>query len=106
MALWYTQLSQSNATKCTRELLQLHGFDSSGFTEKSLKVQGVTDLLDKGKTLENVMVYSRCWQTTTPLHYRNLSMGFLQQIAAAFAVNSIGAGDASARLGGSEDSGT
>ena len=39
-------LAQSNATKLTRQLLIKHGFDGAKFTEKSLKVQGVTELLD------------------------------------------------------------
>ena len=76
-----TSLSQSNATKCTRELLVKHGFDGSRFTEKSFKVQGVTQLLDSGEPLENVMVFGRWKRTTTPLHYRNLSENFLLGVA-------------------------
>ncbi len=79
--LWRTSLAQSNATKCTRQLLEKHGFQGDSFTEKSLKVQGVTDLLDTGEPLENVMVFGRWKQTTTPCHYRNLSANFLQGIA-------------------------
>ena len=46
-----------------------------------MKVQGVTDLLDTGEPLENVMVSGR-WKTqTTPLHYRNLSVNFRLTIA-------------------------
>ena len=74
-------LSASNATKYTRQLLDKHGYDSQRFTEKSMKVQGVTDLLDTGEPLENVMVSGR-WKTqTTPLHYRNLSVNFRLTIA-------------------------
>ena len=79
--LWYTSLAQSNATKATRQLLVKHGFDGAKFTEKSLKVQGVTELLDAGVSLENVMVMGRWKRTTTPLHYRNLSANFLLTVA-------------------------
>ena len=79
--LWYTSLAQSNATKATRQLLVKHGFDGAKFTEKSLKVQGVTELLDAGVSLENVMVLGRWKRTTTPLHYRNLSANFLLTVA-------------------------
>ena len=79
--LYVILLSQSNATKCTRELLVKHGFDGSRFTEKSFKVQGVTQLLDSGEPLENVMVFGRWKQTTIPLHYRNLSENFLLSVA-------------------------
>ena len=79
--LWNTSLAQSNATKLTRELLVKHGFDGAKFTEKSLKVQGVTELLDAGESLENVMVLG-CWKrTTTPLHYRHMSTRFLLSVA-------------------------
>ena len=74
-------LSRSNATMYTRKLLDRHGYEGQKFTEKSMKVQGVTDLLDTGEPLENVMVSGR-WKTqTTPLHYRNLSVNFRLQIA-------------------------
>ena len=56
MPLTTVSLSASNATKYTRQLLDKHGYDSKRFTEKSMKVQGVTDLLDTGEPLENVMV--------------------------------------------------
>jgi hypothetical protein len=80
-ALPATSLCASNATKFTRQLLQKHGFEASAFTEKSMKVQGVTELLDAGEPLENVMVFGR-WKTqTTPLHYRNLSMKFRLGVA-------------------------
>ena len=67
--------------KATRQLLVKHGFDGATFTEKSLKVQGVTELLDAGVSLENVMVLGRWKRTTTPLHYRNLSANFLLTVA-------------------------
>jgi len=81
LPLWYTSLSQSNATKCTRELLTKHGFDGQKFTEKSFKVQGVTQLLDSGESLENVMVFGGWKRTTTPLHYRHMSTNFLLDVA-------------------------
>ena len=56
LCMYTTSVSQSNATKCTRELLVKEGFDGSCFTEESFKVQGVTQLLDSGEPLENVMV--------------------------------------------------
>ena len=85
--LYSTSLSQSNATKCTRELLVKHGFDGSRFTEKSFKVQGVTQLLDSGEPLENVMVFGRWMRTTILLHYRNLSENFLLSVAGRLPLN-------------------
>ncbi len=42
----------------------------AGFVEKSLKVQGATDLLDTEEALNNVMLHG-CWKCqTTVLHYR------------------------------------
>ena len=87
--LYTTSLPQSNATKskCTRELLVKHGFDGSRFTEKSFKVQGVTQLLDSGEPLENVMVFGRWKRSTTLLHYRNLSENFLLSVAGRLPLN-------------------
>ena len=87
--LYVMLLLQSNATKCTRELLVKHGFDFDGsrFTEKSFKVQGVTQLLDSGEPLENVMVFGRWKQTKIPLHYRNLSENFLLSVAGRLPLN-------------------
>ena len=74
-------LSASNATKNTRALLAKHGYDAAAFTEKSMKVQGVTELLETGEALENVMVHGRWKSATTPLHYRHLSVNFRLQVA-------------------------
>ena len=82
-------LSASNATKYTRQLLDKHGYDSKKFTEKSMKVQGVTDLLDTGEPLENAMVSDR-WKTqTTPLHYRNLLVNFRLTIACTIPLGDV-----------------
>ena len=67
-------LCASNATKWTRQLLEWHGYEAGGLTEKSMKVQGVTELFDAGESLENVMVYGRWRNQTTPMHYRKLSV--------------------------------
>ena len=79
--LWKTSLSQSNATKLTRELLTKHGYEGSKFTEKSFKVQGVTELMNSGEPAENVMVFGGWKRTTTPLHYRHTSADFLLGVA-------------------------
>ena len=81
LPLCTTSLSQSNATKFTRELLVKHGFDGAKFTEKSFKVQGVTALMDAGEAAENVMVFGGWKRPTTPLHYRNMSAEFLLGVA-------------------------
>ena len=79
--LWNTSLSQSNATKCTRLLLAKHGFESDKFTEKSFKVQGVTELMNAWESAENVMVFGGWKRPTTPLHYRHISSQFLLGVA-------------------------
>jgi len=81
VAMPFHGLSASNATKWTRKLLEKHGYEARGFTEKSMKVQGVTELLDTGEALENVMVFGRWKSQTTPLHYRNLSVKFKLAVA-------------------------
>jgi hypothetical protein len=58
------QLCQSNGTKWTRQLLAKHGYDPTSFTEKSNKVQWMTDLLDAGEQVPHVMVFRR-WRSTT-----------------------------------------
>lgn len=75
-ALKSTNLSCSNATKYTRELLQKRGIDGSRFTEKSMKISGVTALCDTGEPLENVAIAGRWRTSTTPMHYRNTSKKF------------------------------
>ena len=84
--LYKTSLSQSNATKFTRELLVKHGYNGAKFTEKSFKVQGVTALMDAGESAENVMVFGGWKRSTTPLHYRNMSANFLLGVAAKLPV--------------------
>jgi len=84
VALPKFSLCQSNATKWTRELLRKHGYEAEAFTEKSEKVQGVTDLLDANKALADVMVFGRWKRETTPLHYRALSIDFRLKIASSF----------------------
>jgi hypothetical protein len=79
--MYHLSLAASNATQCTRQLLQRYGYEASTFTEKSMKVQVVTELLDAGEALENVMTFGRWKTTTTPLHYRNLSVRYRLEIA-------------------------
>ena len=75
---------QSNATKHTKNLLKTYNVPNNliaKFTEKSLKIAGVTALLDSGEPLENVSIAGR-WKTThTPQHYRNTSTFFRKKIA-------------------------
>jgi hypothetical protein len=81
LAIGEAGICASNATKYTRKLLDKHGYESKSFTEKSMKVQGVTELLDTGESIINVMVLGRWKCQVTPLHYRNLSMKFRLGVA-------------------------
>ena len=75
------RLAVSNAVAITRKLLNAYGFDGSKYTEKSMKVAGVTALCDYGEPLENVSIMGR-WRTSTmPMHYRNTSLQFKKNIA-------------------------
>jgi hypothetical protein len=74
-------LSSSNATKYTRELLARHNYDSKQFTEKSLKVGGVTNLLNSGEPLENVQLLGGWKSLQTPLYYRAASVQLKQEVA-------------------------
>ena len=80
----HKSLSQSTATEKTRLLLQRYGMDTVAakkFTEKSMKIAGVTALCDSGEPLENVAIAGR-WRTmTTPLYYRNTSKNFRVKVA-------------------------
>ena len=76
--LYVMLLLQSNATKCTRELLVKHGFDGSRFTETSFKVPGVTQLLDSGEPLENMMAF---WEVETNNNTAPLSK-FVRKLSA------------------------
>ena len=76
-----SKLSESNATKNTKKLLKIYNIDANKFTEKSLKIAGVTVLLDSGEPLENVSIAGRWKSTLTPLHYRNTSYNFRKNIA-------------------------
>jgi hypothetical protein len=74
-------LSRSNGTKYTRELLARHNFNSENFTEKSLKVGGVTNLLNSGEPLENVQLLGGWKSLQTPLYYRAVSLQLKQEVA-------------------------
>ena len=74
-------VSRGQTTKCTRRLLAKHGYESALFTEKSMKVQGVTELFAAGESLENVTAFGRWRRLETPLHYRNHSVQFRLGVA-------------------------
>jgi hypothetical protein len=80
-AIFTAGICQSNATKFTRQLLAKHGYDPTGFVEKSLKVQGASNLLDTEEQLVNVMVHGRWKCQTTVLHYRHVSVQFRLRVA-------------------------
>ena len=85
-------LSQSNATKYTKQLLVEYNVPATiveRFTEKSLKIAGVTGLLDSGETLENVAIAGRWKSSTTPMHYRNTSYKFRKNIAKNIPLSSL-----------------
>jgi hypothetical protein len=70
-----------------RELLAKHGYEAADLMEKSLKVGGVTSLLDAGESLENVQVLGSWKSLQTPLHYRKVSLKFKLGIASWIPVN-------------------
>ena len=74
-------LCATNATKCTRELLKKYNIDGDKFTEKSMKVSGVTALCDSGEPLENVSIMGRWRSLVMPMHYRNTSHEFKKSVA-------------------------
>ena len=76
-----TKLSNSNATKNTKKLLNSYNVNAQKFTEKSMKIAGVTALLDSGESLENVAIAGRWKSSLTPMHYRNTSYNFRKQIS-------------------------
>ena len=85
-------LSQSNATKYTKQLLVEYNVPATiveRFTEKSLKIAGVTGLLDSGEPLENVAIAGRWKSSTTPMHYRNTSYKFRKNIAKNIPLSSL-----------------
>ena len=85
-------LSQSNATKYTKQLLLEYNVPKNiveRFTEKSLKIAGVTGLLDSGEPLENVAIAGRWKSSTTPMHYRNTSYKFRKSIAKNIPLSSL-----------------
>ena len=76
-----TKLSNSNETKNTKKLLNSYNVNAQKFTEKSMKIAGVTALLDSGESLENVAI-AGCWKLSlTSMHYRNTSYNFRKQIS-------------------------
>ena len=76
-----TQISYSTAVKHTRDLLQENGFDSIGISEKSAKMEGVTQTLNSGATLEEVMWLGRWATLSIPNHYKINSREFKKNIA-------------------------
>jgi len=79
-------VSRTSATRWTRKLLTRHGYDAATFTEKSLKVDGVTSSLDGGEPLENVQALGGWKSLETPLCYRNSSVAFKLGIASRIPV--------------------
>ena len=76
-----TQISYSTAVKHTRDLLQENGFDSIGISEKSAKMEGVTQTLNSGATLEEVMWLGRWATLSIPNQYKINSREFKKSIA-------------------------
>ena len=74
-------LSQSNATKWTKLLFSKYNMSNVNFTEKSMKIAGVTALLDSGEPLDNVAIAGRWRTSSTPMHYRNTSYKYRDSIA-------------------------
>ena len=66
-------LSQSNATKWTKLLFSKYNMPNVNFTEKSMKIAGVTALLDSNEHIVNVAIAGRWRTSSTHMHYRNIS---------------------------------
>jgi hypothetical protein len=79
-------LSRSNTTKYSRIFLARNGFDGEHFIEKSLKVGGVTNLLNK--LLENVQLLGGWRSLQTPLHYMAASTQLKQAVASHIPLSS------------------
>ena len=83
-------LSQSNATKYTKQLLLEYNDMTivERFTEKSLKIEGVTGLLDSGEPLENIAIVGCLKSSTTLMQYRNTSYKFQKKYSSLFIIRS------------------
>ena len=82
-------VSYSAALKETRNLLQRNGFDTKGYSEKSPKVSGVTNMLENGASLEACMWHGRWRALTTPNHYKVSSLTFRKMIASQVPHNPV-----------------
>ena len=74
-------LSYASAVESTKKVLLQAGVDTAGITEKSPKMEGVTQLLEAGVSLEEVMHLGRWKSIQTPLHYKQNSDDFKKLIA-------------------------
>ena len=74
-------VSYNTAVKCTRSLLTKNGFNAKDISEKSAKMEGVTQSLKAGATVEELMWLGR-WRTQSiPYHYKVNSEKFKQSLA-------------------------
>ena len=69
----YESLSYSSAMHCTRKLMLKNGFSIKGISEKSAKVEGVSQTANAGATLEELMWLGRWKCIQTANHYKHNS---------------------------------
>ena len=77
----YEKLSYSTAIASTRKLLRKHGFNADKISEKSPKMEGVSQTLNAGASLEEVMWLGRWRSINTPNHYKMNDTHYKQFIA-------------------------
>ena len=70
----------SSAVNSTRKLLIENGFSPKDISEKSAKMEGVTQTLNSGASLEQVMHLGRWACISTPNHYKINSVEYKKSI--------------------------
>ena len=86
MAKPYESLSYSTAVNCTRKLMLKHGFSVKGISEKSAKIEGVSQTANAGASLEELMWLGRWKSLTTPNHYKNNDENYKKFLASKIPV--------------------
>ena len=75
-------LGRTTAIEQLRKLLAKYGFPFMSVTDKSAKMEGVTQSLDAGVSLEEVQLHGR-WKTLEmPMRYKRNSSNFKLKIGA------------------------
>ena len=77
----YCKLSYSTAVRDTKQLLKTNEFDSRRISEKSAKMEGVTQTMLAGASLEEMMILGRWKSINTPSHYKLNSANHMKDLA-------------------------